>query len=105
MSVVRVKVVRMMTLLLVLLMMLVQVAGALPPVFQPPPPPRMSEGGRSSRPSPGHVTDLWGLEGSMSPEGKRELRRKGEIGFYSCCFVLVTKQRVTLRVSLRRDNL
>ena len=54
----------------------------------------MSEGGRSSRPFPGHAADLWGLERSMSPEGKRE------ISFYSCCFVLVTKQRAfTLSVS------
>ena len=40
--------------------------------------------------------DLWGLEESMSPEGKRE------ISFYSCCFVLVTKRRaLTLSVSFR----
>ena len=60
----------------------------------------LSEGGRSSQPSLGHVTDLWGLMGSLSPEGKRGLRGKREIRVYSCCFVLVTKQRVfTLRVS------
>ena len=48
----------------------------------------VSEGGRSSQPSLGHVADLWGLIGSMSPEGKRGLRGKREICVYSCCLVL-----------------
>ena len=48
----------------------------------------MSEGGQSSQPSLGHVADLWGLMGSMSPEGKRGLRGKREICVYSCCLVL-----------------